>query len=372
MSEIVLITGGAGFIGSHLTDELLTHGYRVRVIDNLSPQVHGASASIPEYLNRDAEFIYGDIRDKEIVSKCLRGVSIVYHLAAVVGVGQSMYELQKYTSVNNLGTSVLLECIIENDIRKLIVASSMSVYGEGSYIKCDSNNYVNIERNIEQLKNGIWEPHYCNGINIKPVATPETKPPSISSVYALSKYDQERMCLIIGRVYNIETIALRLFNVYGPRQALSNPYTGVLAIFASRYLNNKQPVIFEDGNQLRDFISVKDVSKACRLALEHYNLGGHVFNIGTGMKYSINEIALKLAKVLNKSHILPIRSGKYRAGDIRHCFADIEKAEKYLEYTPEVDIDMGIQQLAPWLESQVAHDNLETANAELIERGLSL
>ncbi|MBN1600515.1 MAG: GDP-mannose 4,6-dehydratase [Chitinispirillaceae bacterium] len=372
MSETVLITGGAGFIGSHLADELLTYGYNVRIIDNLSPQVHGTEIIKPQYLNRDAEFIYGDIRDRELVKRCLRGVSIVYHLAAVVGVGQSMYEILKYTSVNNLGTSVLLECIIENGIRKLIVTSSMSVYGEGAYVICDTQENVNIERNIEHLKNGKWDTEYFNGMKIKPVATPEVKSPSLASVYALSKYDQERMCLMIGKVYNIETVALRLFNVYGTRQALSNPYTGVLAIFASRYLNNREPVIFEDGEQLRDFISVKDVSRAFRLALEHNNIGGQVFNIGSGRKISINEVALKLAVVLNKSHIKPVKNGKYRAGDVRHCFADIEKARKHLSFMPEVEIDDGIRELVPWLESQIACDNLEIATAELVERGLSV
>jgi dTDP-L-rhamnose 4-epimerase len=371
MSEKILITGGAGFIGSHLTDELLSHGYEVRIIDNLSPQVHGSSGKKPSYLNKDAEFICCDIRDRDTVSKCLQGIHGVFHLAAAVGVGQSMYEIQKYTSVNNLGTSVLLESIVEHDVRKLIVASSMSIYGEGSYRVVKSGEYITVERNLSLLRNGIWEPEYLDGITIEPVATQETKHPDLVSIYALSKYDQEKMCLMIGNVYKIDTVALRFFNVFGTRQALSNPYTGVISNFAIRYLNSKQPVIFEDGKQLRDFVYVNDVIKACRLSLEQQNVSGQVFNIGSGNKYTISEIAQKIAVALNKGHIEPVKNGKYRAGDIRHCFADISKARKLLKFEPEYDMDMGIRDMVPWLESQIAQDNIETATAELIERGLA-
>jgi dTDP-L-rhamnose 4-epimerase len=371
MSEKILITGGAGFIGSHLTDELLSHGYEVRIIDNLSPQVHGNSGKKPSYLNKEAEFIYCDIRDRDAVSKCLQDINGVFHLAAAVGVGQSMYEMQKYTSINNLGTSVLLESIVEHDIRKLIVASSMSIYGEGSYRVVKTGEYITVERNLNLLKNGKWEPEYLDGIEIEPVATRETKHPDLVSVYALSKYDQEKMCLMIGKVYNIETVALRFFNVFGTRQALSNPYTGVISNFAIRYLNGRQPVIFEDGNQIRDFVYVKDIVKACRLALEMEKTTGQVFNVGSGNRYSISEIARKIAVALNKENIEPVKNGKYRAGDIRHCFADISKAQNILGFTPEYDLDKGIREMVPWLESQIAQDNIETATAELIERGLA-
>jgi dTDP-L-rhamnose 4-epimerase len=282
-----------------------------------------------------------------------------------------MYEMQKYTSINNLGTSVLLECVVEHDIRKLIVASSMSIYGEGSYRVVRTGEYITVERNLNLLKNGKWEPEYLDGIEIEPVATRETKHPDLVSVYALSKYDQEKMCLMIGKVYNIETVALRFFNVFGTRQALSNPYTGVISNFAIRYLNDKQPVIFEDGNQLRDFIYVKDIVKACRLALEMQNIAGQVFNVGSGNRYSISEIAGKIAIALNKEKIEPVKNGKYRAGDIRHCFADISKAQQILEFTPEYDLSKGIREMVPWLECQIAQDNIETATAELIERGLA-
>ncbi|MBD0279907.1 MAG: NAD-dependent epimerase/dehydratase family protein, partial [Flavisolibacter sp.] len=206
---------------------------------------------------------------------------------------------------------------------------------------------------------------------LTPFATPETKTPSLSSVYALSKYDQERLCLLIGRAYKIPTVALRFFNVYGTRQALSNPYTGVLAIFASRLLNNNPPLIFEDGYQKRDFVSVYDIAQASRLALEtqaEYD----VFNVGSGNAYTIVEIAERLAKILNKEHIVPEISGKYRVGDIRHCFADISKAKDLLEYEPKVALEDGLIELAEWLEGQTAIDKVSEARKELATRGLTV
>jgi len=234
MNKKILITGGAGFIGSHLTDELLEKGYHVRILDNLSEQVHGKNCKRPGYLNDDAELIVGDVRDPYAMKKALRGIDAVYHYAAMVGVGQSMYEIRNYTDVNNLGTAVLLEQLVKNPVEKLIVASSMSIYGEGLYKDNNGNIQTGLERKIEQLKNGIWEVFDSAGNTLTPYPTPETKTPCLSSVYALSKYDQERLCLMVGRAYNIPTVAFRFFNVYGTRQALSNPYTGVLAIFASR------------------------------------------------------------------------------------------------------------------------------------------
>jgi len=267
MKKTVLITGGAGFIGSHLSDELIAHGYTVRVLDNLLEQVHCSSGRKPAYLNEAVEFINGDVRDKTTLHKALQGVDVVYHFAARVGVGQSMYAIRDYTEVNNVGTAQLLELLIEQPVEKLIVASSMSVYGEGLYRKTDSGIIENADRSTDQLRNGIWELYDENGNILQPVPTPEWKSPRLASVYALGKYDQEQLCLITGKAYGIDTTALRFFNVYGTRQALSNPYTGVLAIFASRYLNNNPPRIFEDGQQRRDFVSVYDVARACRLAL---------------------------------------------------------------------------------------------------------
>lgn len=365
----ILITGGAGFIGSHLADELLDKGYRVRVLDSLSSQVHGPSQSRPDYLSPDVELIVDDIRNEQAVRKALRGVDAVVHFVAIVGVGQSMYELARYTSVNNYGTAVLLEALIEQPVAKLLVASSMSIYGEGLYQAPDGTTYSSVERTLDQLRRNEWELRSPSGDVLKPVPTPEWKTPSLESLYALSKYDQERMCLMIGRAYGIPTVAMRFFNAFGPNQALSNPYTGVLAIFASRLLNNKAPLIFEDGQQLRDFVSVHDVARACRLALESPGAAGHVFNVGSGRQYTVSEVARQIARVLGK-RIEPEIAGKYRVGDIRHCFPDISLAREILGFQPEVSLEDGLVDLAAWLDGQIAHDRFAEMRDELASRGL--
>jgi dTDP-L-rhamnose 4-epimerase len=372
MSNHILITGGAGFIGSHLADALLTRGHRVRVLDNLSPQVHGAAGERPDYLDPEVELVRGDIRDPDAVRRALQGVEVVYHLAAAVGVGQSMYQIAQYTAVNNLGTAVLLEILAEQPVARLIVASSMSLYGEGLYRAPDGSVSMGQERSLAQLRAGDWEVRNEGGEVLTPVPTPETKLPSLASVYALSKFDQERMSLLVGRAYGIPTTALRFFNVFGTRQALSNPYTGVLAIFASRLLNEKRPTVFEDGRQRRDFVSVYDVARACCLALEQPESAGGVFNVGSGRSYSISEIAERLARVMGKEYLTPELTGKYRVGDIRHCFADISLARSVLRYEPQVALEDGLEELAGWLEGQAATDRVEQASAELAARGLTV
>jgi len=368
----ILITGGAGFIGSHLADELLGHGYKVKVLDILGEQVHGEGRRRPAYLNRDVELIVGDVCDKEAVQRALKGVDAVYHFAAAVGVGQSMYEVAHYTRVNNLGTAVVLEALIEKPVERFIVASSMSLYGEGLYTNHAGEVCVGQERSLDQLRAGDWEVRGADGAVLEPVPTPESKEPALASVYALSKYDQERMSLMIGRAYKIPVVALRFFNAYGPRQALSNPYTGVLAIFASRFLNNKPPAIFEDGLQQRDFVSVYDVARACRLALETPQAAGEVFNVGSGQPQTVRDIASRLARVMGKHEIAPEILGKYRVGDIRHCFADIGKARRVLGYEPQVSLDQGMTELAEWLAGQPAEDKVSQASAELNARGLTV
>ncbi|HEY4649884.1 MAG TPA: SDR family NAD(P)-dependent oxidoreductase [Pontibacter sp.] len=372
MKNKVLITGGAGFIGSHLADELLNHGYAVRALDNLSEQVHGKNCQRPEYLHKDVELIVGDVRNPDDVKRALEGVDIVYHFAAMVGVGQSMYEIKEYTDVNNIGTAVLLEALAKNPVKKLVVASSMSIYGEGLYKNAQGQVVTAEERPLEQLKAADWELYDTNRNQLQPVHTPETKTPCLSSVYALSKYDQERLCLMVGRAYNIPTVAMRFFNVYGTRQALSNPYTGVLAIFASRMLNNNSPMIFEDGYQQRDFVHVRDVALACRLAMEKEEANGQVFNVGSGNNYTIREIAERLATVMDKTHLVPEITGKYRVGDIRHCYADISKAQQMLGFYPQVEFNAGLEELANWLEGQIAYDRVSEASAELAARGLTV
>jgi dTDP-L-rhamnose 4-epimerase len=364
MGEHVLITGGAGFIGSHLGDELLRAGYDVRALDSLLAQVHGDSQR-PDYLADEIELIAGDVRDGEALRGALEGVDSVVHLAARVGVGQSMYEPAEYAAANTAGTGVLLEALLEHPVRKVVVASSMSIYGEGAYEPTPA-----VERTREQLRRGEWEPRGPNGEELTPVPTPETKEPSLASVYALTKYDQERMGLLYGAAYSVPTVALRFFNVYGPRQALSNPYTGVLAIFASRLLNDRRPLVYEDGGQRRDFVNVADVARACRLALERDGANGRAVNIGSGRGASVLEIAGQLARVLGKE-IEPELAGKFRAGDIRHCFADVTLAREALGFEAGVALEDGMAELAAWLEGQVATDRFDEAAAELKERGLT-
>jgi dTDP-L-rhamnose 4-epimerase len=333
--------------------------------------VHGTSDGPPPYLSRDVELIRGDVRDADAVRRALDGVEAVFHLAAAVGVGQSMYEIAQYTSINNLGTAVLLQELTARPIARLVVASSMSLYGEGLYRAPDGSLRAGPERGLDQLRAGDWELHDENGAPLAPVPTPEWKAPSLSSVYALSKYDQERLCLMIGRAYGIDTVALRFFNVFGTRQSLSNPYTGVLAIFAARLLNGHAPLIFEDGLQRRDFVSVDDVVQACRLALEVPAAAGSAFNVGSGRAYTIREVAAMLSAILGKA-IEPDTCGKYRIGDIRHCFADITAARRVLGYEPRVPLESGLAALADWLQDQAAVDRVDEASRELAERGLTV
>jgi dTDP-L-rhamnose 4-epimerase len=368
----VLITGGAGFIGSHLADELLGQGYEVRALDSLAAQVHGPDAGRPSYLSPEVELHQGDVRDKEAVTDALAGVDAVFHLAAMVGVGQSMYQLADYTSVNNLGTAVLLEALVERPVARLVVASSMSLYGEGLYLDGQGRLVPGRERGKDQLLARDWELRGDDGEVLTPVPTDESKPPSLASLYALSKYDQERMCLMIGRAYGIPTVALRFFNVYGPRQALSNPYTGVLAIFAARYLNGNPPLIFEDGLQQRDFVHVADIARACRLALEMPEAPNQVVNVGSGRAYTIRGIARSMAEVLGCEELEPEITCRYRVGDIRHCFADITLARQVLGYAPRVTLNEGLADLANWLRGQVACDRVAEARAELAQRGLTV
>jgi dTDP-L-rhamnose 4-epimerase len=323
----------------------------VRVLDSLVPQVHEG---------RGTADVVGDVRDPDIVRRALDGVDAVVHLAARVGVGQSMYEMAEYTSANSVGTAVLLEALAEKPVRKLVVASSMSIYGEGLYRGGEPG-----ERTREQLERREWD-----FPGTEPLPTPETKRPALSSIYALTKYDQERACLVAGAAYGIPTVALRLFNVYGPGQALSNPYTGVLAIFAARLLNDRAPRVFEDGEQRRDFVSVHDVARAFALALERDGADGLAVNVGSGDSITVNALAESLARTLGKD-IAPEVTGDFRVGDIRHCFADIALARETLGFEPQVTLDNGIAELADWLAGQTAVDRVDEATAELARRGLT-
>ena len=323
------------------------------MLDSLVPQVHADTAAAePD--------VVGDVRDAAAVRRALEGVDSVVHLAARVGVGQSMYEIAEYASANSVGTAVLLEALAERPVRKLVVASSMSVYGEGAYRGGDPG-----ERTREQLERREWDFAGC-----EPVPTPETKRPALSSIYALTKYDQERACLVAGAAYGIPTVALRLFNVYGPGQALSNPYTGVLAIFASRLLNGRAPRVFEDGGQRRDFVSVHDVARAFRLALEGDGADGLAVNIGSGGSVTVSALAELLGRTLGKE-IAPEVTGEFRVGDVRHCFADVSLARETLGLQSQVALEDGIAELAEWLAGRAPVDRVDEATAELARRGLT-
>jgi len=364
----ILVTGGAGFIGSHLVDAVTGHGHHVRVLDSLVSQVHLENAPYTS----GAELIRTDICEPKVLASALEDIDIVYHEAAEVGVGQSMYEIRRYVRTNSLGTSALLEEIVKRrrQIRKLVVASSMSIYGEGAY-DCSHCGMIYPQlRPLSQLESHQWEILCPNcGVNPAPIATGETKPLFPSSIYAITKQCQEQLCLITGRAYGIPAVALRYFNVYGPRQALSNPYTGVCAIFSSRLLNDQQPLVYEDGKQSRDFVHVSDVVQANVLALESDRADYNAVNIGTGVATSIHGVAELLARKLGKN-IKPEIVGKYREGDIRHCVADISRARNMLGYEPKVSLEEGISGLADWVKYQSANDLTAQATKELEARQL--
>ncbi len=375
MSKKVLVTGGAGFIGSHLVDRLVELGHKVRVFDSLEPQVHGNSQSIPKYLNEECKFIEADIRNRKQLKEALEEIEVIFHQAAVVGVGQSMYQVHKYVEVNTLGTANLLDILVneKHNVEKLIVASSMSVYGEGKY-QCDNCGKVYPKlRSLEQLKRREWEMRcpLC-GKSVEGIPTPEEKPLYPTSIYAISKRDQEEICLTTGRAYDIPTVALRYFNVYGPRQALSNPYTGVAAIFSARIKNRHNPIIFEDGLQSRDFIHVRDIVQANILAMEKEEANFEVFNVGMGRKLTILDMANILIKKLGKDELHPEIVSKYREGDIRHCYADITKIQRKLRYTPEVKFEDGISDLIDWVKGEEAVDRFEESRNQLERKGLTL
>lgn len=367
----ILVTGGCGFIGSHLVDKLIEDGHRVRVYDMLEPQVHLGKK--PGYLNSEAEYVFADLRSKEKLKKALKGIEIIFHLAAQVGVGQSMYQIEKYVSHNEEGTAALLDLLVNtgNKAKKIIVASSMSIYGEGAY-KCKSCGIVYPQlRSTQQLKKKAWEMKCpkCRK-RVKDIPTPEDKPLLPTSIYATTKRSQEEMCLEIGTAYKIPTVALRYFNVYGPRQSLSNPYTGVAAIFLSRVKNNQPPLIFEDGRQSRDFIYVSDLVEANILAMKNKAADYDFFNVGTGSPRSILEIADTIISLCYKK-LKPVVLNRFRAGDIRHCYADTDKIKSMLGFKPKITFQQGMKKLILWSENEKAVDLTRRAQSELVKRGLA-
>jgi dTDP-L-rhamnose 4-epimerase len=366
----ILVTGGAGFIGSHVIDYLLDRGHSVRVLDALISQIHGRERRVSHF-NAQAELVIGNIVDHEVVSQALKDIDSVIHLAASVGVGQSMYQIVDYCTTNVLGTATLLQAIVDSKCRlqSLVVTSSMSAYGEGRYRTTEGQLVSPGVRSATQLAAADWELKDADGRPLQPVATDEEKPLNPTSVYAINKRDQEEMCLRVGSAYGIPTTALRLFNVFGSRQALSNPYTGVAAIFCARLLNDRPPLIFEDGLQKRDFVHVRDVARAIACAAEK-PVAGEAINIGSGTALSVIEIAEILALEMRKS--IPSQvTGMYRQGDIRHCVADISKARCLLRWEPSTSFRQGVPELIEWVRSQQdIRDRVDSAWDELQQRGL--
>jgi dTDP-L-rhamnose 4-epimerase len=362
----VLITGGAGFIGSHTTDLLIEKGYDVRVLDNLEPQIHGGKK--PDYLNPKTEFINGDINNTDVWQKSLLGVDAVIHLAAMTGIGQSMYRPSYYLNTNVIGTSKFYNLLLDNpkirnNIRKIIVAGSKTIYGEGAY-KCKTHGivYPN-QRTLEQLNKKEWEVccPLCNE-NMEPIGIKEDKPPQNLSIYALSKYATEKIAMMFGNAFQIPTTVFRAFSCYGPRQSLNNPYTGVCSVFISRIKNNNPPIIVEDGKQLRDYIYIEDMARANLLALEKGN-ETEIYNVGTGNPTNVLTVAKTIINALG-SNIEPVITQEFRVGDNRHDFADISKIEKGLGFKPKWTFKRGIEELVKWSQNIKATDKFDIAESE--------
>lgn len=366
----VLVTGGAGFVGSHLVDLLLERGERVRVLDNLDPLAH--ADGVAEHLDREAELVVGDLRERALVERCLDGVDRVFHLGGVVGNGESMINVRRAVDHNAGGTATLLEAVLErrDRIQRLVAASSMVVYGEGAY-RCGEHGIVHPGlRPVEQLRRREWEARCpaCAG-ELEPLATAEDAPLRPISVYGITKRAQEELVLVLGHAYGLETVALRYLNVYGPRQALANPYTGVAAIFAARLINGRAPIVFEDGGQLRDLVHVSDVARATAAAMSAPGAPGHAINVAGGARVTVAELARRLAGALG-SELEPQITGEHRAGDIRHCFADVTRARELLGFEASTTLEHGLPELAGWVASTGATERGDAALAGLRERGL--
>ena len=368
----VLVTGGAGFIGSFTVDELAARGHEVRILDNLSPQVHPAGR--PNWINPRAELIVADVRSRPALTAALADIDAVVHCAGAVGVAQSQYEIGHYTSVNVHGTGLLLECLVEQRSRRfrLVVPTSMTGYGEGQYERLSDGAPVRVAvRTEEDVRTNGWEPVcQATGAALRAAPTSEDAALLARNVYALTKRHQEELALAVGGYYGFGVTCLRLFNVYGPRQSLSNPYTGVLAIFLSRLLAGERPTVFEDGCQTRDFVSVHDVARATVDVLERDDRGAGIINIGSGVARRISDCARDIARLVARPELTPDIAGLFRRGDIRHCTADISRARAALDFHPRMSWDEGLEELCTWARTSPYDDRTSQSTSELAARGL--
>jgi dTDP-L-rhamnose 4-epimerase len=369
----ILITGGAGFIGSHTADALLAAGHHVSVFDNLEPQVHDHRGHWPAYLDVRVAKHRGDVRDKEALAQALVGMDLVFHLAAATGIGQSMYQISKYFEVNVQGTANLLDILANesHQVRRLILASSRAVYGEGAYL-CESCGLIEPDqRPPAQLDAKQWDltcPH-CRS-SVRPIPTPESKTPKPASMYAITKFAQEQMCLCFGEAYDVPVVVLRYFNVYGPRQSFSNPYAGIITLFLSQLLNGKSPEVYEEGQMTRDFVHVSDVVRANLLAMNRDEISGKVFNVGVGIGTNILTLAELLCAMVSPD-LAPEVVGIARVGDIRHCTADLGLAKARLGYEPIFLLQQGLRSVIQDAHQQdIINDTSAIARRELAQSWL--
>ncbi len=359
MNKNILVTGGAGFIGSNLSLKLLTLGYKVTVLDNLSEQIHGNYSELYSSIKGKVNFIKGDVRIKEDWQRALENQSIVVHLAAETGTGQSMYEVQKYVDVNINGTAILLDLLVngQHQVQKVILASSRAIYGEGKY-ECEIHGIIYPKERIEQdLLNGNYEPkcHICNS-KIKVLPTDEESKIHPSSLYGITKQNQEQMVLSVCSSINIPSVVFRYQNVYGPGQSLKNPYTGILSIFSTQILNGNNLNIFEDGEESRDFVYIRDVITATILGIENASANGQIFNVGSGKQTKVTEVAAKLKEYYNSNIEINV-TGNFRLGDIRHNFADISKINSILNFKPKYSFNEGLKLFVNWVKTQEINDD---------------
>ncbi len=372
----ILITGGAGFIGSNLALKLIDKGYKVTVLDNLSKQIHGENpekdSDLYNSIKGKVNFILGDILNKELLSKAISNVDVIVHLAAETGTGQSMYEVQRYVDVNVGGTALLLDLLVnnENTVKKVVVASSRSIYGEGRYHSKKYGMVYPLHRSSEDMTNGDFEVKYKDDANLELLATDEDSKIHPSSVYGITKQNQEQMVMTVCSSIGIEPVAFRYQNVYGPGQSLKNPYTGILSIFSTQIRNGNKINIFEDGSESRDFVYIDDVVNATILGIEKEEANGEVFNVGTGEATDVISVANKLSQNYNIEVPIEI-SGKFRVGDIRHNYADLSKINKALGFSPQVSFDEGIKKFTNWvLTQELVEDKYQSSIDEMKEKGL--